>query len=78
MSKISIVIPVYNVESYLKRCLDSSTNKLKNISLENIFSVKNDTTHKVINVLGLKIKIKNKKLINRFQNKQIGNKRGLK
>ena len=30
MAKISVIIPVYNVENFLKRCLDSVINQLIN------------------------------------------------
>ena len=34
MAKVSIIIPVYNVESYLRRCLDSVVNQtLKDIEI---------------------------------------------
>lgn len=34
MEKVSIIIPVYNVEKYLKKCLDSITNQsYKNLEI---------------------------------------------
>ncbi len=34
MSKVSIIVPVYNVEKYLKRCIDSLINQtLKDIEI---------------------------------------------
>mgnify|MGYP002623155248 CR=1 FL=1 len=61
---------------YIKiRVTDKIKLKLKTIS-ENIFSVKNMGIRKVFTFMGLKIKVKSKKLIER-QNKQLQNKRSV-
>ena len=38
MPKVSVIVPVYNVEEYLERCLDSLVNqKLKDIEMKGRF-----------------------------------------
>ena len=50
MSKISIIIPVYNVEQYLKACLDSVVNQtLKDIEIIIINDGSPDNSDKIIN-----------------------------
>ena len=49
MPKISVIIPVYNVEKYLKRCLDSIVNQsLKDIE---IICINDGSTDRSLNIL---------------------------
>jgi len=49
MKKISVIIPVYNVEKYLKRCLDSLLNqKYKNVELIVVNDGSPDNSQKII------------------------------
>jgi len=49
MPKVSIIVPVYNVEKYLKRCLDSLVNQsLKDIEIIIINDASTDNSLKVI------------------------------
>ena len=50
MAKVSILIPVYNVESYLRECLDSVVNqKLKEIEIICINDGSTDSSLDIIN-----------------------------
>lgn len=49
MPVISVIVPVYNVEKYLERCLDSIINQtLKNVE---IICVNDGSTDNSINIL---------------------------
>lgn len=70
MPKISIIVPVYNSEKYLKRCLDSLVNQtLKDIE---IIAINDGSTDNSINILN---EYKQLKIINHLQNKGIGQSR---
>lgn len=64
MPKISILVPVYNVEKYLKECLDSIINQtIKDIEIICINDGSTDNCHKILEEYGQKdnrIKIINK------------------
>ena len=46
---ISIIVPIYNTESYLEKCLDSLVNQtLKNIEIFLINDVSPDNSEKII------------------------------
>ena len=45
LPKISVVVPVYNVEKYLKKCLDSILNQTyKNLDIICVYDDSNDST----------------------------------
>ena len=53
MIKVSIIIPIYNVEKYLRRCLDSIVNQtLKDIECLLINDGSPDQSQKIIDELG--------------------------
>ena len=55
MPKISVIIPVYNVEKYLKRCLESVTNQtLKDIEVICVNDGSTDGTLKILNTYASK------------------------
>lgn len=71
MIKVSVVIPVYNGEKYLKKCLDNLCNQtLDNIEIIIINDASVDNTSKILN--DYKKKYKNIKIINNKNNKGIG------
>ena len=35
VEKISVIVPIYNVEKYLERCIDSITNQIYKYNREN-------------------------------------------
>lgn len=50
MIKISVIVPVYNCEKYIKKCLDSLVNQtLKDIEIIIINDYSTDNTHEIIN-----------------------------
>ena len=50
MNKISVIVPVYNVEKYLKRCLDSIINQtFKDIEIICINDCSPDNYGEIIN-----------------------------
>lgn len=50
MPKVSIIIPVYNVESYLSKCLDSIVNQsLKDIEVIVVNDGSTDNSQNIIN-----------------------------
>lgn len=62
MTKISVIIPVYNVENYLKRCLDSVLNQtLKDIE---IICVNDGSTDNSSLILAEYEKLENVKIVN--------------
>lgn len=65
MSKISIIIPVYNVEKYLKRCLDSIINQtFKDLEIICINDGSTDDSQKILDEYAAKdprIKVLNQK-----------------
>ena len=49
MPKVSIIVPVYNVEWYLKRCLESLVNQtLKDIEIILVNDASTDNSHKIL------------------------------
>ena len=68
MSKVSVIIPVYNVEPYLEKCLDSLINQtLKDIE---IICINDCSTDNSLNILEqFKNKDERIKLINLKENK---------
>ena len=49
MAKISVIIPVYNVEKYLSKCLDSVVNQtLKDIEIIVVNDGSPDNSQKII------------------------------
>lgn len=71
MPKVSIIIPVYNVEKYLKRCLDSVINqKLKDIEIICINDCSTDNSLKILQEYASKDK--RIKLISLSENKGAG------
>ena len=62
MTKISVIIPVFNVEKYIKRCLDSVTNQtLNDIEIIVVNDGSTDSTSKILQDYKEKIKIINQK-----------------
>lgn len=58
MTKVSVIIPVYNVEKYLKRCLDSVLNQtLRDIEIICINDGSTDTSVQILEEYGTKIKV---------------------
>lgn len=58
MVKVSVIIPVYNVEKYLKRCLDSVLNQtLRDIEIICINDGSTDTSVQILEEYGTKIKV---------------------
>ena len=48
--KVSVIVPVYNVEKYLKKCLDSIINQTyKDLEIIIVNDGSNDNSHKIIN-----------------------------
>lgn len=49
MIKVSIIVPVYNVEKYLEKCLDSLINQtLKDIEIICVNDGSTDTSQKIL------------------------------
>jgi len=60
--KVSIVLPVYNSEKYLKECIDSALNQTyQNIEVIAVNDGSTDNSEKILNSYSDKIKIINKK-----------------
>lgn len=58
MPKVSVIIPVYNVEKYLKRCLDSVLNQtLRDIEIICINDGSTDNSVQILEEYGAKIKV---------------------
>jgi len=71
MPKVSIIIPVYNVEKYLKRCLDSVINQtLKDIEIICVNDASTDGSLAILNEYASKDK--RIKLISLYENKGAG------
>ena len=50
MTKISVILPVYNCELYIKKCLNSLVNQtLQDIEIIIINDCSTDNTHQIIN-----------------------------
>mgnify|MGYP003308983366 CR=1 FL=1 len=69
MSKVSIIIPIYNSEKYLKRCLDSIVNQT--FKDYEVIAVNDGSTDNSLNILNeyknkLNIKIFKKLILNVF------------
>ena len=76
MIKVSVIVPVYNTEKYLKRCLDSLVNQtLKDIEIIIINDKSPDNSKKIIK--NYETKYDNIKVINNKTNKGIGYNRNL-
>ena len=76
MIKVSVIVPVYNTENYLKKCLDSLVNQtLKDIEIIVINDCSTDNSKKILEKY--QEKYKNIKLINNPKNKGIGYNRNL-
>ena len=59
MNKISVIVPVYNVEKYLKRCLDSIINQtFKDIEIICINDGSTDNSGEILNFYALHYKRK--------------------
>ena len=55
MTKVSVIVPVYNVEKFLKRCLDSIINQtLKDIEIICIYYNSNDKTLEILEQIASK------------------------
>ena len=74
------LVPCNNIKKYLTECKKLLTHKKYKIllnktnqvsSLDKIFSVKNIGVHKKISILGIKFKIKSKRLVEREKINQI-------
>ncbi|WP_294344083.1 glycosyltransferase [uncultured Clostridium sp.] len=52
MSKISVIVPVFNVENYIAKCLDSLINQtLDNIEIIVVNDVSTDNSQKIISLI---------------------------
>lgn len=77
MIKISVIIPVYNVEEYLKECLDSVINQtLKEIEIICIDDCSTDSSYSILEEYAKKdsriVLIKNKENMGVGYNRNIG------
>lgn len=55
MKKLSVVVPVYNVEEYLKRCVDSIINQnYPNIEIILVDDGSKDSSGKICDILAAK------------------------
>ena len=71
MIKVSVIVPIYNVENYLKKCLDSIINQtLKDIEIICINDCSTDSSKDI--VLEYIQKDKRIKLINHEENQGLG------
>lgn len=71
MIKVSVIVPIYNVENYLKKCLDSIINQtLKDIEIICINDCSSDSSKDI--VLEYAKKDKRIKLINHEENQGLG------
>ena len=76
MIKVSVIVPAYNTEKYLKKCLDSLVNQtLNDIEIIVINDCSTDKTKDILK--NYKEKYKNIKVINNKTNKGIGYNRNL-
>ena len=76
MIKVSVIVPVYNTENYLEKCLDSLVKQtLKDIEIIVINDCSTDNSKKILEKY--KNKYNNIKLINNTKNKGIGYNRNL-
>lgn len=58
MVKVSVIIPVYNVEKYLKECLDSIVNQtLKEIEIICIDDGSTDNSLKILRIMLKKMSV---------------------
>ena len=75
MSKVSVVIPVYNAELYLKRCLDSVINQsLKDIE---IICINDGSTDNSLNILKEYSKTDSRIILTSISNKGSGSARNI-
>ena len=52
MSKISVIVPVFNVENYIAKCLDSLINQtLDNIEIIVVNDVSTDNSQQIISLI---------------------------
>ena len=52
VSKISVIVPVFNVENYIAKCLDSLINQtLDNIEIIVVNDVSTDNSQKIISLI---------------------------
>lgn len=70
MAKISIIIPIYNVEDYLERCLNSLINQTLN-EIE-IICINDGSTDKSLNIIKKYKDIDNRIILITHENKGIG------
>ncbi len=77
MKKVSVIVPVYNTEKYLRRCLDSLVNQtLKDIEIIVVNDCSTDNSRKILDEYQSKYK-KMIKVLNNETNKGIGHSRNL-
>lgn len=77
MTKVSVIVPVYNTEKYLRRCLDSLVNQtLEDVEIIIINDCSPDNSKKIIEEYYKKYKSKIKVFENK-ENKRIGYNRNL-